>query len=127
MHRRSPPKSPQAPSPGENAYPDVERVCLAPIVAELDDLDRHAARALEFDEDDPRARVLQAAVSRIRRALWDAAVVVDEVSPTAVARELGLSPDAVRYWVRKGRVRSRRKGSRILVDRESALRYAQSL
>ncbi len=117
----------QTPSKDPDAYPDVERVRLAPIVAELEALSRHAARAIELDGSDPRALVLQAAVSRVRLVLWDAAVVVDEVSPAALAKELGLSPDTIRLWFRQNRVRGRRRGTRILVDRESALRYAGTL
>ena len=108
-------------------YPGVERVWLAPIAQELENISRHAAAALEFDERDPRALMLQAVVERIRSVLWAAAVVVDEVSPTAAAKEVGLSPDTIRHWFRTGRVRGRRRGTRILVDRESVLRFVGTL
>ena len=110
-----------------DGYPKTERVDLRPIVAELEALSRHASEALALDEADPHGRVLSAAVERIRLALWTASVVVDEVTPTALARELETSPDTIRYWVRRGHVRSRRDGGRILVDRQSALKHAHRL
>lgn len=100
---------------------------MVPIVAELEDWLQHASKALALDEGDPRARVLQAAASRLRNVLWDAAVVVDEVTPAAAAREVDLSPDTIRLWFRQGKVRGRRRGSRILLDLNSVLEHARAL
>lgn len=117
-------KEGQENTPAPEGYPDARRILLDALKDELERLKSLIEGHIAVDPHSEVAKGLSYARERFRAAIWDGARVRDEKPPETVARLLGLSADAVRYWCRKGYVEHRKtKSGRYLVDVQSALDY----
>jgi hypothetical protein len=106
--------------------PQEESTRIAPLLAELAELEAHIARSRAVNPDNDEVRGMEFVVKRIRARIWEGVEYEVEAAPDILALQLGVSAQTIRNWCRDPRsgVRSRRLGTRFLVDVQSARRYA---
>jgi len=104
--------------------PEAEFTRIRPLGHELEELGDHIARTLARSPENEEAKAMRFVIERIRRRIWEGTAVIEEATPQALARQLGVSAQTIRNWCVADKVRYRRQGTHYYVDVASARSYA---
>lgn len=107
--------------------PEAEYVRLAPLLAELAEWEAHIARTQAVNPDNPDVKGMAFCMDRIQGRIWQARELIEEKTPPALARQLGVSAQTIRNWCNDGKVEHWRRGKFYFVDVRSAREYAKAL
>lgn len=106
--------------------PEADYVRLAPLLEEFREIQAYIDRTLAVNPDNVEVKGMIFVARRLRRRIWEALNEIDEATPQVLGPMLAVSEQTIRNWCNDPSVpvRHRRKGSRYLVDVQSARDYA---
>lgn len=118
----------ELPEPNDD-FPERRLGRIQPLIEEISEVREFADMLEAVDAGCEKVRFIRFFTERMRKRLWQACDLSQELSPKAIAEleAVDVTADAVRYWCKHDKVKHRRtKSGRYFVDVESALDYAGS-